>query len=561
VKPGLPVGLLAERGPDLVVGLLGILESGGAYLPLDPEYPAERLAFLLEDCGAPVVVTGAVPEAVAAPLVEGRRRIPLGGLSGRDGDLGPTVPPAELAYVIYTSGSTGRPKGVEIPHGALANFLAAMAERPGLGPGDVLLALTSPSFDIAALELFLPLLVGARVEIAEQPGDGAALLRRLAQSRATVVQATPSGWRLLLAAGFTGGPLRALCGGEALPPDLATSLADGCSALWNLYGPTETTVWSTVERIEATAPISAGRPILHTAVHQLDPRFFPVPLGARGELWIGGRGLARGYRRRPALTAQRFVPDPFSGARGARLYRTGDLARRRADGRLEILGRVDQQVKLRGHRIELGEIEAVLAAHPALAQAAVVLRSDGGEPRLVAYGVPAGGEEPPAPEALRSYLGERLPAAMVPAVFVALEALPATPNGKVDRRALPAPRPVRREAAVAPRSAEEKDLAQIWCDLLEIEAVGVRDNFFDLGGHSLLLARVQAEINRRLGVELSIIDLFQYPTIETLARHLLGHGEPVTEPDPQRAHSRRLARRDRRQARLARRGTHRGPSK
>ena len=558
VGPGVPVGLLVERGPQLVVGLLGILEAGGAYLPLDPDYPSERLAFLLEDCGAPVVVTGAVSESVVAPLVAGRQRLTLNDLAGEDGPQGPSIPPTELAYVIYTSGSTGRPKGVEISHGALANFLTAMARQPGLNAEDVLLALTSPSFDIAALELFLPLLVGARVEIAEQPGDGAALLRRLNTSRATVVQATPSGWRLLLAAGFTGGGLRALCGGEALAPDLATTLANGCDALWNLYGPTETTVWSTTERLEPHQPVNAGRPIRQTSIHLLDPRFHPVPTGARGELWIGGSGLARGYRRRPSLTAERFVPDPFSQVLGARLYRTGDLARQLGDGRIQVLGRADQQVKVRGHRIELGEIEAALAAHPAIAQAAVVLRHDGGEPRLVAYGVPAGGGEPPTPEALRSDLGQRLPAAMVPALFVPLEALPTTPNGKVDRRALPAPQPVRRTALVAPRNAEEEALAALWGDLLEVEDVGIRDNFFDLGGHSLLLARVQAEIHRRLGVELSIVDLFQYPTIETLARHLRGDEEKATEPDPERLETRRRVRRDRRQARLARRGTHRG---
>ncbi len=410
VGPEVLVGVAADRGIPMVVGLLGILKTGGAYVPLDPAYPRERLAFVAGDSGLRVLLT----EDRYVDLVPA----PAGGLLRLDGDaaeiaaqsdaaIGPPVDPASLAYVIYTSGSTGRPKGVQIPHRALVNFLTTMASRPGLGPGDRLLAVTSLSFDIAGLELWLPLVVGAHVEIAsrETATDGGALRRLLDAGPVTVLQATPSTFRLLIEAGWQGhAGLEVLVGGEAVPRDLASALAGRSASAWNMYGPTETTIWSTVQRLDAgEGPVTIGRPVANTRVYVLDGGLEPTPAGVPGELCIGGDGVAHGYLNQPALTAERFVPDPFhAGHDGARLYRTGDLCRFRRDGALEFLGRLDHQVKIRGYRIELGEIEAVLAEHPAVQQAVVVAR-DAGEPactQIVAYVVPSAegpaGEAPPA---------------------------------------------------------------------------------------------------------------------------------------------------------------------
>ncbi|MCP4654106.1 MAG: amino acid adenylation domain-containing protein, partial [bacterium] len=434
------------------------------------------------------------------------------------------------AYVIYTSGSTGRPKGIAVSHRAVVNFLWSMAERPGLGAGDVLAAVTSPSFDIAVLELFLPLLAGARIELmtTAMAADGEALGQRLARSRATVMQATPATWRLLLEAGWEGDRrLRALCGGEAMPPALHKALGARVAAVWNLYGPTETTVWSTVARLAAGDRLTIGRPIANTAVHLLDRHLRPVPPGAVGELCIGGHGLARGYPGRPALSAEKFLPDPWSPAPGRRLYRTGDLARHLPDGGLDCLGRIDHQVKIRGFRIELGEVEAVLAEHPAVTAAAVVLvREDADDERLVAYLVRGRG---PAEEAeLRAHLERKLPAYMVPAVFVELEALPLTPNGKVDRaalgrRALPAPTAEEQP----PQSELEKAVAAVWADVLGRETVGMHGNFFDLGGHSLLVSRAVNRLRTVLGREISVVDVFEHPTVASLARALAPQPEPA----------------------------------
>src|SRR6185295_900888 len=365
------------------------------------------------------------------------------------------------AYVIYTSGSTGRPKGVQISHGALTNFLASMAEMPGIGAEDRLLAVTSLSFDIAGLELYLPLMVGGRVVLAsrEEAADGRRLQEMISESGITVLQATPATWRLLLESGWQGGEgLKALCGGEALSPVLAASLLERVGSLWNVYGPTETTVWSTVEEIRSEGPVSIGRPIANTEAYVLDGSGQPSPVGVPGELLLGGAGLARGYLARPELTAERFVPDPF-GAPGSRLYRTGDLARYRTDGTLECLGRIDHQVKVRGFRIELGEIETALGNHPEVAAAVVVAPEETtGERRLVAYVVPregAGGE--PLTRDLRAAVRRSLPEHMVPTVWVQLAALPLTPNGKVDRRALPAPEAAAPEAGAftPPRTPAE----------------------------------------------------------------------------------------------------------
>ncbi|HSS48313.1 MAG TPA: amino acid adenylation domain-containing protein, partial [Thermoanaerobaculia bacterium] len=537
------VGVLLDRSPDLVVGLLGVLTAGGAYVPLDPTYPADRLAFMAEDAGIRVLLT---QQRLAGLLsIPGCRTLVLDTAAGAIAPesarrLQRPVHPDHLAYVLYTSGSTGRPKGVEIPHGALTNFLASMAEEPGLGPEDVLVSVTSLSFDIAGLEIYLPLLAGARLVLAsqEEAAAGERLRALLGTVGATVLQATPATWRMLVEAGWRGGEgMKALCGGEALPPALAAQLSARAGALWNLYGPTETTVWSTLDRVTVDGPVTLGRPLANTQVYLVGREGETVPPGVPGELRIGGRGVARGYLGRPELTAERFVPDPFTGAPGARLYRTGDLVRGGPDGRLVFLGRIDQQVKVRGFRIELGEVEAALARHPALREVVVVPRQVAGEPSLAAYLVPREEVEGAATTTaeLRAFLAERLPAHMVPTAFVTLETLPLTPNGKVDRRALPDPagRQLSHGAAfVGPRSELERQIAEVWGTVLGLDRVGVEDSFFELGGHSLSLLRVRRHL-ADLGHQVSPTDLFGFPTVALLAAHLYrrGRAEETAEDD------------------------------
>ena len=513
VGPEQLVGLNVERSLEMLIAVLGVSKAGGAYLPLDPLFPAERLAFMTEDAKPHVILTR---EKVRAAL---------------DGPKLPAVAagttPDNLAYVLYTSGSTGKPKGVQITQRAVVNFLASMRREPGLTAADVLLAVTTLSFDIAGLELLLPLTVGARVVIASRAvaADGAQLARLLAQSQATVLQATPATWRMLLQSDWPGdSTLKMLCGGEALPADLAEQLLARGGELWNLYGPTETTIWSAASRVERGQPVVVGRPIANTTFYVVDQALQPVPVGVPGELLIGGHGVARGYLNRPELTAEKFIANRFGEGR---LYRTGDLVRYCAAGTLEFLGRLDHQVKVRGFRIELGEIEALLRAHDDVKQAAVTMREDTpGDKRLVAYIVPAA-EPAPNAAALRTWLKKELPDYMVPAAFVTLAALPLTPNGKVDRKALPAPehkRAVADETFVAPRDPLEEQLVRIWGKTFGHNHIGVRDNFFELGGHSLLAVRLFAQVARFTGKELPLVTLFQAPTIEQLAGVLRQQG-------------------------------------
>ncbi|MDY7091401.1 MAG: amino acid adenylation domain-containing protein [Acidobacteriota bacterium] len=545
---GPPVAVLLERSPELLLALLAVLRCGASYVPLDPAYPAARLRLMVEDCGADRLLTAPRHRALADELLTELpeiRRIDLAG-DGLDSDQAPesaesvqsALPgpdAADRAYVIYTSGSTGRPKGVEVHHGAMVNFLNSMAAEPGLEAEDRLLALTSPSFDISVLELFLPLWVGASVEIADAAlaSDAIALGRHLDGGRITVAQATPSTWRMLVDVGWRPRPdLKVLTGGEALPRDLAAALRSGGGPVWNLYGPTETTVWSAAAAVDGAA-VTLGRPIANTEIYVLDPHRRPVGVGTPGEAWIGGAGVARGYLHRPALTAQRFVPDPFSGRPGARLYRVGDLVRWRSDGELLYLGRTDHQVKVRGFRIELGEIEAVLGQHPDLREVVVHAlpagggsaggdHPGGGSHRLAAYVVPAVEHEPLRVELLRSWLGERLPGHMVPALFLPLEELPRTPNGKIDRGALPAPegeRPDLEHPYVAPEGDAEEHLARIWSRLLGIEQVGALDNFFALGGDSILAVQVAFQ-TREAGLEMTTAQIFQHQSLRELAAAL-----------------------------------------
>jgi amino acid adenylation domain-containing protein len=525
--PGSLVGIYVERTPDMLVAQLGVLKAGAAYVPLDPAYPTERIGFMLEDADLRFVVT---QRAIAAQLPSSRAELVLVD------DLVPRAARAvgaieaeehDLAYVIFTSGSTGRPKGVQLPHRAVVNFLASMAREPGMTADDVVCAVTTLSFDIAVLELLLPLTVGARVVLADRAtaSDGAALARLIASSHTTVMQATPATWRMLRETGWTGGKsLRILCGGEALPRELADSLLPCCAELWNLYGPTETTVWSAIERVQAgDAAITVGKPIANTAIYLVDARLQPVPVGVPGELLIGGAGVARDYLNRAELTAEKFIPDPFSATRGARCYRTGDLARWRRDGRIEMLGRMDNQVKLRGFRIELGEIESVLAEHEAVRQAVVTCREDRpGDKRLVAYIVANAGASPSAAE-LRAHVRTRLPDYMTPSACMVLDTLPLTPNGKVDRRALPAPDAdaIEAEAYTAPRNDEETTLAALWAEVLGIARVGIHDDFFALGGHSLLATQLISRVQKQFGGDVALRAIFEAPTVAGFAQLLM----------------------------------------
>jgi amino acid adenylation domain-containing protein len=521
LRPGGLVAVCAQRSLELLAGLLGVLEAGGAYLPLDPGHPPARLAGIVADAGAGFLLArpGTAERLAGGPA----RTVPLelgpglGGDGGGDGASG-----GGLAYVIYTSGSTGRPKGVAVEHRSLANVLLAMRDSLGAGPGDAWLALTSPSFDISALELFLPLMTGGRVVIARDADarDGTALMRLVREHGVTHVQATPSTWRLLLEAGFDEPGAVALCGGEPLPPALARELRGRVTRLLNVYGPTETTVWSTVWEVPPGAEaIAIGRPVANTAVYVVDDRLELAPEGLEGELCIAGDGLARGYLGRPGLTAERFPASPF-GPPGSRLYRTGDRARWRADGTLEFLGRTDGQVKVRGHRVELGEVESALLEHAQVAQGAVVLRPDGaGEPRLVAYLVPRG-EALDAAD-VREHLARTLPEPMLPGAFVTLERLPLTASGKLDRAALPEP-PARPAAAAEPAVYDglARDVRDICCEVMKLDDIQPDESLFDLGGHSLTMTMIASRIRNRLRLELPLHVFYDEPTIAGIVQAL-----------------------------------------
>ncbi|MGV7211556.1 non-ribosomal peptide synthase/polyketide synthase [Oxalobacteraceae bacterium A2-2] len=526
------VGLCLRRSARMVVAMLAIAKTGAAYVPLDPDYPQARLAYMLDDAQVRVVLTegdlAAGLEALDLRTVcpdDQAVQAALSVCSGanRAGEAGH---PDQLAYVIYTSGSTGNPKGVCIQHRALCNLLQSMAQSPGMGGRDRLLAVTSVSFDIAGLELFLPLVRGAQLHIAsaEAARDSQQLQELIARHRITMMQATPSTWRLLLDGGWQGAPgLAALCGGEAWPATLNRELQSRVGSVWNVYGPTETTIWSTIERVPAgAAAVALGKPIANTGVYVLDEHRNLAPWGGVGELYIGGAGLARGYWNRAELTAERFIASPFD--RGARLYRTGDLVRWNAEHKLEYLGRQDFQVKLRGFRIECGEIEAVLEGHPEVNQAAVALtRKPDGDAFLTAYLVLADGalKEDPRPDRLRRIAAASLAPYMVPSCYVVLERFPLTLNGKLDRKALPAPE-WRREAAAdmeRPANDAERAVADVWGEVLGMAPglIGAQDSFFELGGHSLLVLQVANRLNARFDAGLQIRDVFAHPTVRQLA--------------------------------------------
>ena len=529
VGPDVRVGVYMERSLELVVGLLAVLKAGGAYVPIDPSTPAARVEFILRDADARVLLTEEwlEPSGAANTLVVSRPSdAQLDDWRGAPAIARAKAGPENLAYVIYTSGSTGQPKGVLVPHNALVNFLWSMRQLLGLATGDTLLAVSSVSFDIAALELYLPLIVGGTVLLAtrEMTLDRRRLQEAIVSHGVRAMQATPATWRMMLQGGWRGDSgLMALCGGEPLTPDLADQLLERVGSLWNLYGPTETTVWSAASKVRrGQRPITIGYPIANTQLYVLDAHLQPVPIGAMGELHIGGDGVTRGYLNRPELTGEKFIPNPFIplAKEGDLLFKTGDRARRLPDDAIELLGRLDNQVKIHGFRIELGEIEAALGQPPRVRAGVVVTRENAaGDKHMVAYFVPAREPAPTAGE-LRDFLRTLLPAYMVPAVFVPLAELPLTRSGKIDRRALPATDTSGTSPTfTAPRTRLEELLAATYAHVLGVDRVGIHDNFFDLGGGSIqileIIVRAQAD-----GLTLSPELFFEHQTVAALASFL-----------------------------------------
>jgi amino acid adenylation domain-containing protein len=552
VGAGVAVGVCVDRSVEMVIGLLGILKAGGAYVPLDPAYPRERLRYLVEDSGAAVIVTlsslvGHVPKL-------GGKVVCLdtgAGTIDRCGDADPLVAvgEADLAYVIYTSGSTGEPKGVEVTHGGVVNYVTSINRILGIDERDVFMAVTTLSFDICGFDLFSPLSAGGKILLIDRETcvDGLRLRQELERSDATVLQATPSAWRLLVDAGWretsvaNGADARerlpvrrvfkAISGGDTLPRELADAMLSRGVDVWNLYGPTETTIYSAFHHVgPGKGPVPIGRPLDNTTLYILDSDLQPVRIGEVGELFIGGVGVARGYRNRAEMTAERFLPDPYRQASGGNLYRTGDLARYRADGVMEFLGRVDHQVKIRGFRIELQEIEAHLLKQPGVSSAVVVSQEGAvGAQRLVAF-VAGKATEQLSAAALRQGLREALPEYMIPAQYVILAALPLTLNGKIDRRALPQPAwgQSLESEYVTPADEVERDLAEIFAKVLNAPRVGGNYNFFDLGGDSLSAVSVAMRVRERFNRTITLAGLYQAATPAELAVALRSERQSLT---------------------------------
>ncbi len=523
VKPEVKVGIAVEHSIAMVIGLLAILKAGGAYVPLDPEYPRERLAYMIDDSGIDVLLTHSHLKRVL-PARAGIRLLELNAL-----DLSERVTDnpqvnihgENLAYVIYTSGSTGKPKGVMVRHKALSHFLLSMQKKPGIKADDILVAATSLSFDIAALELYLPLITGAQIVLAsrDHARDGGSLADLVASSGATLLQCTPASWRLLLASGWTGPGnkvLKGLCGGEALQPDLALELRRLGVDLWNLYGPTETTIWSATSQVGND--VNLGQAIAATEFRVLDAGLTPVPIGVVGELYIGGIGLARGYLCRPELASERFIADPFSNT-GERLYRTGDLVCWNSKGQLEYLGRIDHQIKIRGYRIELGEVEAELLVQSEIREAVVVARDSASGMRLIAYVSAVKGKAVDGTE-LRERLHQVLPEYMVPSGIAVLDTLPLNANGKVDRKALPECDMTGNAEYEPPQGEVEAALAHIWGEVLGVERVGRHDNFFELGGHSLTATMLTSRVRAVMGVNIPLRKIFEHACLQRQADYV-----------------------------------------
>jgi amino acid adenylation domain-containing protein len=522
----------------LVFGLLAIIKAGATYIPLDPIFPMNRINYMLADSGAVILITS---KKYAGVYESNAKEILLDEIwdqLGNQPDTDPTVKvlPDDLLYILYTSGSTGQPKGVKIAHHNVVNFLYSMQKTPGLTADDKLLAVTTISFDIAGLELFLPLITGAQIVLADSATakDGRALLDIIKNDKITVMQATPYTWRIMLESGWDKERVKVICGGEALPMDLATRILDHAASLWNVYGPTETTIWSTIKQITAEDKvISIGKPIDNTGIYILDKFLNPLKPGVAGELYINGEGVAKGYHNQQALTDEKFVADPFSGIPGAKMYRTGDLATFTAEGNLMYISRMDAQVKIRGYRIETGEIEYNLSQFAGVKQAVVIAQPDAnGVDRLVAYVVlhNTGSHSPEMSAKWRADLKHSLPDYMVPDNFVVITEMPLTPNGKVDKKALANQGPVP-EAVVkqyqAPRTDVEKLVTDIWKTYLNIDKISIYDNFFELGGHSLIAVKVMAQIEKDTGKRLPLAILFENSTVEKLSLMLQMDGRSI----------------------------------
>ncbi|TCS93648.1 non-ribosomal peptide synthetase [Hazenella coriacea] len=541
VGPDTLVGICVERSLDMIVGLLGILKAGAAYVPLDPNYPDERLAHIFEDSGTPIVLTQSQLRNKFDRLNEKRTKVIL---LDQDWDqivrranesnmLKREVRPDHLAYVIYTSGSTGKPKGVMIPHQALTNFLVSMAQSPGLQAKDRVLALTTYCFDIAGLELFLPLIVGAQCYICgtEQARNVEQLKLEIQNIKPTMIQATPVTWTMLFQSGWKNEEgVKILCGGEALPPKLKQNFISTGSEAWNMYGPTETTIWSTIQRIQEGEPITIGKPIANTYVYIVDQQLKPVPVGHVGELCIAGEGLARGYYNQSVLTAEKFIDNPFRPE--TKLYKTGDLARWLPKGQIEYLGRIDNQVKIRGFRIELGAIENRIGQHPEVQETVTIVKQHNGNKKLVAYFTSNDAKTSPSLQELRDYVRSNLPDYMVPSHFIRLDQMPLTPNGKVDRKELESRQLIQERTAQKslPPSRVEETILKIWEEVLEIGNIGMEDRFFDVGGDSVLAVSVVERIKKELSFELSVTELFEYPNIKAISSYIVDQkGNKLTD--------------------------------
>ncbi|QHS56282.1 amino acid adenylation domain-containing protein [Mucilaginibacter sp. 14171R-50] len=540
VKPGDKVAISLDRSVELVVSLLAIIKAGATYIPLDPAFPVNRISYMLKDSAAVVLLTS---EAYKGQYTSTAKEIIIDdiwpGLENyTTADPEVSVNGNDLIYILYTSGSTGQPKGVQIKHHNVVNFLYSMQKQPGLTTADKLLAVTTISFDIAALELWLPLITGAQTVLAgaAEVKDGGALLDIIRKEKITVMQATPYTWRMMLEAGWGTEKIKVICGGEALPIDLAERILGRASSLWNVYGPTETTIWSTLKEIKHTdRAVSIGKPIDNTSVYILDKFQKPLMPGAAGEIYIGGEGVALGYLNQPELTSEKFIADPFAAYTGGKMYRTGDLGTFTPEGDLVYLSRIDAQVKIRGYRIETGEIEFNLAKEAAIKQAVVIARADNaGVNKLVAYIILKDGMQKTGEAELiqqwRTNLRASVPDYMVPDNFVVIDALPMTPNGKVDKKALAAQGMTLAENNhyVAPRTNVEKLVADIWKEFLGVEQVGIYDNFFELGGHSLIAVQVMAKIEKETGKRMPLAILFENSTVEKLSLMLEMDGRSVT---------------------------------
>jgi amino acid adenylation domain-containing protein len=539
VKTGDIIGLALDRSAELVISLLAILKTGAAYVPLDPEYPKDRIEFMLDDSGAVILLTSVKYKGhFASNTTEVLIEDALSDQSNSSiNSPGVNVTGQDLAYVLYTSGSTGKPKGVQIAHHSLVNLMYSFQKTPGITADDITLAVATISFDIAGIDIYLPLCSGAQIIMADAitAKDGRALLDIVRSEGVTILQATPYTWRMMLEVGWNEPlPLKVFCGGEALAKDLAEKLIPICKELWNLYGPTETTIYSVIKHVTDANDITIGWPVDNTQVYILDEEKNNLVNGEIGEIFIGGAGVAWGYLNRPELTAERFIDNPFTP--GEKIYRTGDLAKLKPDGDIVYLGRIDHQVKVRGYRIELGEIEHNLGKQEGIKQAVVIAREDTpGMPRLVAYVVLESGAtgipEKSTLDAWDKALLEVLPEYMMPDDYVLMDVIPSTPNGKIDRKALPKPdySHINRDGEyVAPRTSNEKLVADIWEEMMGLNQISIFDNFFQLGGRSLVAVKIMARLEQETGKRLPLATLFEYSTVEKLAARLEIDAEAIT---------------------------------